>query len=185
MDRLLAGRAAASFIPGRTFLTLDKEQVTAFSAAIGVGIGRFAALVTAGDDLPADTFAEAIVKDKILALELVFQPFLLYHVRIVDDPPFQVEDIGKTLVKQVGAGLLTAYPTGTVRDIFAVFFVLQHVGGHRQLLAEGIGGHFQRIFKMADLKLIVVAHIHDNTLGVLRHLVEGFGVYILPFTAHF
>ena len=111
MYRLLANRAATPLIGSRTVRTLDKQQVTALIPAIRMGVCRLTALVTTGDDLPADPFPKTIVKDKVLAPELVLQPLLLHLIGIIDDSPFQVEDIVKALVKQVSAGLLATDPT--------------------------------------------------------------------------
>ena len=68
--------------------------------------------------------------------------------------------------------------------ILLSFLSFNMSGSIGPLLAEGIGRHFQRILKMPDLKLIVVAHIHDNGPGVLRQLIKGLGIHILPLPAH-
>src|ERR1700754_3368722 len=128
--------------------------MTTLVPAVRMSVRRLAALVTAGDDLPADPFPQTIVKDKVLSPELVLQPLLPDGIGIIDDPPFQMIDIGKTLVKQVGAGLLATDPARTIHDDLAVLLVFQHVRRHRQLLAEGIGRYFQRILKMPDLVLV-------------------------------
>jgi len=54
-------RAAAAFEFRRAHRTLDEQQMTGFVLTIGMGVSRLAALMTAGDDLFADPFSQAIV----------------------------------------------------------------------------------------------------------------------------
>src|SRR5258705_1071512 len=108
MGGLLAGFAATAFIPGSAVGTLDKQEVTAFVTAVGMCVGRPAALVTTGNDLLADAFPQAVVEDEILPPELVFQPFFLYGIGVMDDASFQVKDIVKPFMQEIGAGFFTA-----------------------------------------------------------------------------
>src|SRR2546423_2526269 len=98
-DGLQAGFAAAAFVPGGAAGALDEQQVTAFITAVGMCVGRQAALVTAGNDLLADAFPQAVVKYEILPLELVFQPLFLYGIGVMDDASFQVKDIIKSFMQ--------------------------------------------------------------------------------------
>ena len=49
--------------------TLDEEQMTIVVGAIGVGIAGCAALVTAGDDVVGNAFAESFVEHEVLTPE--------------------------------------------------------------------------------------------------------------------
>src|SRR6186713_226992 len=147
---ILAFRAAAAFESGGAVRALDEEEVTAFIPAVGMGIGRLAALVTGGNDLSTDPFAQPVIEDEILSFKFIFQSFLLYGICIVDDAAFQVKDVGKALVQQVGAGFFATDAPCTVHDDIAVLISLQHVGRHWQLFAEGIGRYLDGLFEMAN-----------------------------------
>jgi len=95
----LADVTATAFIAGSTFRALDEQQMTAFIAAIGVGIGRAAALMTAGDDLAADAFAKAVVEYEILSFKFIFQPLFPDGIGIVDNAAFEMINVCKSLMQ--------------------------------------------------------------------------------------
>jgi len=184
VDGLLAGRAAAAVIPGGTVGALNKKEVAGLIAAVGMGVGGAAALVTAGNDLLADALSQAIVKDKVLAPELVFQSLFLYGVGIMDDASFQVKDVIETFMEQVGAGFFTANAARAVHDDVLFLMLFQHTGGHGQLVPEGIGGYFQRLVEMSDLVFVMVPHVDDNGVRVVRQPVELLRIHISSFLTH-
>src|SRR6185295_6454863 len=83
MDRLQACRATTPLISPGTFRTLDKQQMATLILTIGMGIGRFSALMAVGDDLSADAFAQPVVKNKVLTPEFILQSLLFHHIRIM------------------------------------------------------------------------------------------------------
>lgn len=99
MDDLLAGLAATAIVFCSAFFALDEKEMTAFVAAIGMGVGGSAALVTAGDDLVADPLPHPVVKNEVLALEFIFEPLLFDRIGVMDDAAFEVEDIVESLVQ--------------------------------------------------------------------------------------
>src|SRR5882757_11386133 len=105
VEGVQAGLAATPLVFGGAGRTLNEQQMTGFIPAIGVGIGRLAALMATGNDLFGDALAQAIVEYKVLSFEFIFQPLLFYGIRIMDNSPFQVKYIFKALVQEEGAGL--------------------------------------------------------------------------------
>ena len=184
MDDIQAIRAATAFIFRGTIFALNKQQMTAFIPAIGMGICRPAALMTAGDDVRADPFAQAVVENEVFAFEFILQPFLLYGISVVDDSSFQVKYIGKPPVEKISAGLFAADAAGAVHDDVAVLVLPEQIGGQGQLLPESIRGDFNGILKMSHFILIVITHIYNDGGGVIRQQIEFHGVDILPFPAH-
>src|SRR5579859_6422820 len=159
---LQAGLAAAPFIPGCTVVALDEQEMACFIPAIGMGIGRAPALMATGDDLRADALPEPVVEYKVLALEFVLQPLVLYRICIMNDPALQVIYMLEPLMKQVGAGLLAPDASRTVHDDILVFVVLHHIRRHGELFPESIGGDLYGILKMAYFIFVVVAHVDDD-----------------------
>ena len=102
-------------------------------------------------DIFRNTFAQAVIKHEVLSPELVFQPLFLYGIGIMDDAPFQVKDIGKSLMEEISAGFFTTYSSRTVHDDVLFPVVRQHAGRHRQLLSESIRRHFD--------SLVIPAHL--------------------------
>ena len=124
MHNRLAISTATAVIAGSAFDTLDEQQVTGLITAIGMRIGRAAALVTDRYNLAGYPLSHAIIKDEILAPELVDQPLFPDRIRIVNDPAFEMIDIRKPLMQQPGAGLFTPDATGAVHNYRAAFFIL-------------------------------------------------------------
>ncbi|SPX54141.1 Uncharacterised protein [Klebsiella pneumoniae] len=58
--------------------------------------------------------------------------------------------------------------------------VLHHFHGFRQLVAEGIRRDLQRVFEMAHLIFIVVAHIDKHGIRIVKHRVDFRRLEILP-----
>ncbi len=58
----LAFGAAAAFVRAGAVLTLYKQQVAAFIGAIGVRIGRHAALVAVGNHIFGDALSQPVVE---------------------------------------------------------------------------------------------------------------------------
>src|SRR5438067_2334330 len=105
MQLFPAFHAAAAFKLLSAVGALNEEQVTAFIPAVGMIVGRGAALVAAGDHVAGNPLAEALIEDEILADEFQRQMLLARAARIFDDASLELEDIPKTVMKQVCAGL--------------------------------------------------------------------------------
>ena len=148
-------------------------------------VAGFAALVAMGDDLIGNPFATAVVKYKVLAAEFVLQPLCFRLTGILDDAALQLIDLFKAFVFIVGAGLFTTYAARAVHNQFFVFFmVFKVVFDKIKGIAEGIYIWGDRIFKMPDLALIMVAHIHQDGIFILNERIKGFGIQVNPFIGH-
>src|SRR6516164_2441951 len=138
MDEFPTCFTAAGLVKGCAFGALDKQEMTAGILAVNMSITGLSALMAARDDLFPHPFPHAVVKHKIFSAEFIFQAFFLYHIGVVNDTSFQVENISESLVKEVGTGLLTTDATCAIHDDVAVPFILQHFCRHGQLLPESV-----------------------------------------------
>ena len=109
MDRFLTGRAATPLIFRGTGLTLNKQQMTTTIPAIGMRVRGLAALMTTGDDLFADTLAQAVVTVGVgpLVIEEIVVPkfphsaWYAYSVKrnhAADPPPVLSQTLLKTML---------------------------------------------------------------------------------------
>ena len=55
----------------RTFFTLNKKNMASLVGAVKVGVTSVATLMTASDDLFADSFTHPFVEDKILSFKFI------------------------------------------------------------------------------------------------------------------
>jgi len=106
--------------------------------AIGMHIAWLAALMTMGNHMAADTLSQPFVEYEIAAQEFVFNTFFLYLVGIVNDTTLEMEYMMESMMQHISTGLFTTDPTCTIHDDVGVFFIPEHVYGHRQLLSKGI-----------------------------------------------
>src|SRR6476469_8137325 len=104
--------------------------MTAIIAAIRMRICRSAALMTLGNHLIADPFAQAVIKNEIFTLELILQSLLFYFIGIMNNSAFKMKYIFKPLMKQVCTGLFTADATGAVHNDVFVLIGFQHLCSH-------------------------------------------------------
>src|SRR5476651_1116021 len=132
----------------RTAWALNKQQVADVVFAVGMVITRGAALVTMRDHVIRNTFAHALIKDKILAFKFNRQTLLFRPARIFNNAAFDVIHIFKPVVQHVSAGFFTADPASAVHDNFLFFVFFQHINGHWQLIAESVRWHFDRFVEM-------------------------------------
>ncbi len=95
-----------------------------------------------------------------------------------------MEHIFETMMQKIGARLFAADAAGAVHDDILLLLALEHLHCHRQLLAEGIARYLARIFEMPHLVLVVIAHIHDDGIGIGCQLVELGGVHIPSLALH-
>lgn len=67
---------------------LNKQQMTGLIGTINMGVARGSTLVALGDNILGNTLSSAFVKDKILPLKLIVNPFFFYLSGVFDDPAF-------------------------------------------------------------------------------------------------
>src|SRR6187402_612194 len=91
---------------------------------IGVIVARFSALVALRNNIVCNSFAQAIIKNKILSNELAFQTFCFNLFGVIDDSTFQLENIFETLVFEISTCFLTTNSTCTIHHQVFVFFVV-------------------------------------------------------------
>src|SRR5260221_14637235 len=115
--------AAASFISNGTFITLNKQKMTAIIFTIGMGISRFSALVAFCNNIFCDSFTQPVVKNKILSYKFTWKAFFLYLLRIVDNTAFEMKYIFKSIMQHIDTGFFTTDAARTVHDNVFVFFI--------------------------------------------------------------
>src|SRR3954463_2743112 len=116
-----------------------------------------------GNSLP-----QPIVEHEILTDKFTFKIILFDLFSIVYYAAFKMENIIKTIVKHISAGFFATYAPGTIHNNVFIFFILEHVNSHWQLLPESIAGNFYRVYKMSHFIFIMVAHIDDNGIFILH-----------------
>ena len=110
--KTLAGTTAIVLFS--TFITLNKQQVTAMILAVGMGISGFAALMTMTYDVFRNSFAESFIEDEIFSDEFIFEILFFYLAGVVDDSAFQLKNIFETFILHPGTGFLATNATGAV-----------------------------------------------------------------------
>src|SRR5262245_59580258 len=101
MDHVLALLAATPIVFPGTLITLNKQKMTAAIHAVGMRIGRLAALMTPGDNVFRDPLSQPLVEHKILPDELALQTLFLYLSCIVDDSSLEVKHVVEPVVQHV------------------------------------------------------------------------------------
>src|SRR4051794_29062315 len=117
--------------------------------AIYMCICRLATLVTFCNYFIRNSFTKTVIKHEVFTMKFIVNILIFYLVSIMNNSTFQVKNIFETTVQHVSAGLFAADATGAVHNNIFGFGILQHIGGHRQLLPESIGRYFYCFFKMA------------------------------------
>ena len=146
--------------------------MAAIVQAVSMGVARRAALMTVRDNVIGDPLAHPLIKDKVFTNEAHRQPLLAGATGVLDDATLDVPDLIEAVMLHPGAGFFTANAAGAIHDNFLVFMVLHHFHGFRQLVAEGIRRDLQRVFEMAHLIFIVVAHIDKHGIRIVKHRVD-------------
>lgn len=168
----MAGFGAATAVLLGAFFALNEEEVAHDVGAVDVGVAGLAALMAAGDDLVADALAQAFVKDKVFAAKLIWQPLLPGVVGILDDAAFQLIDLVKAFVLEVGRGFFAAYAAGAVHHDVLVAVRLEDFLDDGQRVPEGVHVGGDGSLKMPHLALVVVAHVHDDGVLAVGQFVE-------------
>jgi len=117
--------ATRKFVFARS--TLDEEEVTLQILAVSIVITNRLALVAVGEDIIRDPLTEALVKDKVLALEFGCETLTLYLVLVVNDATMELVYVLETVVFEIGTRLLTTNSTSTIEEYFFVLFTLKHL----------------------------------------------------------
>src|SRR5690606_3950989 len=135
-------------------------------------------LMTMRNDVGADTFAEALVEDKIFTYKFVFQTPGLYLPGVLDNTALKLEHIFKTAVFHVSACFFAANTAGAIHQDVFVFLTGEKIGYHRKFFTKGGSVGRDGILKMPDFALVVVAHVHHDCVGVVRKAVPMLGVEV-------
>jgi hypothetical protein len=69
MNSIFTAITATTLVSLGTMAALDKKQMTTLIEAIYMGIAGFATLVTNSQHFIGDSFAESIIKHKVLTME--------------------------------------------------------------------------------------------------------------------
>ena len=164
MDHGLAVRAAGLLVFLLAGGALNKQQITGFVGAIHMGICRLTTLVAVRDNVVGNVLAQALVEDKVLAAEPVWQVLFGDLARVVNDAAVELVYVLEAVVLEVGRGFLAANASGTVEQQWLVLLAFELVENLRELLAEGLGFRQDGAFEVANFGLVVVAHIDQNGL---------------------
>ena len=90
----------------------------------------------------------------------------------------------KSIVQHEGTGLLTADAARTIHDDIMVLFILHHIHYHGQLLTKSITWYLYCFFKMPHFIFIMIAHVNNNGLFFLQHVIHLLCIYISTFIFH-
>ena len=151
------------------FLTLDKKQMATFVGAIGMHVTCFAALVALRHNIVGDSFAQAVVKNKVFSDEFAFQPFGFDLARVLYDSAFELVYVFKPFVFEISAGL---FATDSASAIHQEFFVLFMCGklffDNGQTFSKSVHIGFDGIGKMTYLAFVMVSHIDHNGIWIFK-----------------
>ncbi len=139
---------------------------------VGVAVARRAALMAVRNHVVRDTLAHTFVKHEVFTDETHRQPLFARFAGVFDDATFDMPDFLETVMTHERARLLTADAAGAVHDNFFVFVLLHHLDGFRQLFTERIRRDLQRILEMAHFIFIVVTHIDEHRVRIVKHGVH-------------
>ncbi|CCJ97710.1 hypothetical protein BN130_173 [Cronobacter malonaticus 507] len=139
---------------------------------VGVAVARRAALVAVRDHVVRNTLAHTFVKHEVFTDETHRQPLFARFAGVFDDAAFNMPDFLETVVTHERARFFTADAAGTVHDNFLVFVVLHHLDGFRQLFTKRIRRDLQRVFEMAHFIFVVVTHIDEHGVRIVKHGVH-------------
>src|SRR5690606_1092091 len=152
--------------------------MAAIIPTIGVVVTGLSTLMAHRNDVVGNTFAETFVKDEVLANELVLKAQLTDLARVVDDPSMQLEHIIKAAVPHPGTGLFTTNTAGTIHQQVLILVLPHQVFDDLKFLPECIDIRTNCALEVAYFAFIVVAHIHDDCVRILRQPVEFNRVYV-------
>ena len=133
-----------------------------------MGVARFAALMTVGDDVVGNAFATPIIENEIFPYKFIFQLPLFDLSGVIDDAAFELVHLFKPLVLVVRARLFTADAAGSVHDQFFILLMIRQIlFNNIQRIAESIHVGRDGVLKMSDFAFVVVAHIDQDCIGVI------------------
>ena len=162
-------RRTTSFHGGFTIFTLDKKQMTAFVDAIGMHITRFATLMALRHNIVCDSFAQAVIKNKIFAYKFTFQTFCFNLSRVFNNSAFKLIHVFKTFVFKIGAGFFASNAASAIHQEFFILFVLRKLRfNNRQTFSKSIHIGFYGFGKMANFTFIMIAHINHNGIWIFE-----------------
>ena len=153
--------------------------MTTVVGAVGMGIAGFAALVATGDDLSVDGLAHSSIEDEVFPDEIGLETELTDVPGILQDPAVQLVHIPESVVFQIGTCLFAANAACAVKQQFGILLLLQQVGHHRELFAEGIRLGTDGPLESSNLRFIVVAHVDHDVLAGADQVVELLGFQVL------
>jgi len=179
MDHMLTFFGAAAIVLLRTVFALYEKKMTTVVPAVCVIVTRFATLVTMTYNIGGDSFAKTLIEDEILSNEFILEAFFFYLSCIFNDATFQLEYIFEALMFHPGTCLLATNAAGAVHDQVLVLLTFEHVVHDLELFTESVGIGTNSVPEMPDFALVVIAHVYDNCVGLIRKLIELFGVHML------
>jgi hypothetical protein len=156
----------------RAFAALNEEQVATVVPAICMVITRRSALMAHTDNVFRNALAKAFVEHKILPDEFVLKSLLINLPGILYYPAVQLVYIAEPAVPYPCACLLTTYASGAVHEYRFVAMIGQQVFYNLQFLAERVNIGKYGISEVTHFAFIVVAHIHDDGIGIIGKVVE-------------
>src|SRR2546423_2120964 len=99
MNKIQAFFAAATFIFFPAFITLYKKQMTCIINAIDMRISSLTALMAMSNDFIGNSFSQSLIKNKILSVKFIFNPFCFYFIDVINNSPFKMKNIFKSFVQ--------------------------------------------------------------------------------------
>ena len=82
--------------------------MTRFVGAVNVLVAGLSTLMALSNDIICDAFPTPFIKDKVLSNEFVFELLVLHLAGVLNDSPFELKDVFKTLVLKISRSFLTA-----------------------------------------------------------------------------
>src|SRR5689334_3698985 len=104
--------------------------MTGIIYTVHMGIGWLAALMAMSNDLFGDTFAQSLIKNKILPVKFYTQIFFFGLVHIIDDTTLEMKDIFKSFVQHISRSFFTTDTAGAIHNDVLVLVLLHHFCCH-------------------------------------------------------
>src|SRR5690554_2229346 len=121
MNHFQAGFRAAVFHSFFTIVTLYEKQVAGVINTVGMVVARFAALLTAGNNIRSDALAQTVDKHKVFSDKFTLQFFGFHLAGIFYDSAFKLIDTFETFVLKESTCFFTPDASGAIHQKIFVF----------------------------------------------------------------
>ena len=158
--------------------------MTGIIFTIGMIITRVATDMADCHDIISNPLAQALIKDKILALEFRVQTFFPDIVGILNNTTLELVYILKTMMDQIGTSFFTPDASCAVKQDLFSFFSFKDPLYCRKEILRCFHIRYNGMVETADLTLIIITHIHDGGIWVFEDSVLFYRGKVIAHTVH-